>query len=199
MTDEELLRRFEPVLRFTHGELFYPFPAETYMQSCDLLGGSSLESWRVLVEAGGLDEARLVELGDAPPGEERFLRFVQQPLNPIELARFNARPGRAVFQAPGRLARVGLLARILDAALVASLLVRGKVPGGTAAAASIKYDQLRRRDPRVSYHGRVVRRAGWVVLQYLFFYPMNDWRSTFEGANDHEADWEQAFVILAEM
>ena len=25
---------------------------------------------------------------------------------------------------------------------------------------------------------------------------MNDWRSTFEGANDHEADWEQCFVVL---
>ena len=25
---------------------------------------------------------------------------------------------------------------------------------------------------------------------------MNDWRSTFDGANDHESDWEQCFVIL---
>jgi hypothetical protein len=25
---------------------------------------------------------------------------------------------------------------------------------------------------------------------------MNDWRSTFHGANDHEADWEQVFVFL---
>jgi hypothetical protein len=28
---------------------------------------------------------------------------------------------------------------------------------------------------------------------------MNDWRSTFSGANDHEADWEQAFVICEEL
>jgi hypothetical protein len=46
------------------------------------------------------------------------------------------------------------------------------------------------------YHGRVVRDGRWVVLHYLFFYAMNDWRSTFEGANDHEADWEQCFVVL---
>ncbi|HEX5826812.1 MAG TPA: hypothetical protein VFY23_04775 [Candidatus Limnocylindrales bacterium] len=197
--DVALLRRFEPILRFTHGELFFPMPATTYLGSCDLLGGSSLHDWTVLVEAGELTEDRLVEAGDAPPGQLRFLRFVQEPLNPIELARFNSRPGRPVFSAPGRLARVGLLARILDAALVASLLVRGKVPGGTAAAAALKYDGLRARDPRVAYHGRVVRKSGWVVLQYLFFYAMNDWRSTFEGANDHEADWEQAFVILEEL
>ena len=36
----------------------------------------------------------------------------------------------------------------------------------------------------------------WVVLHYMFFYAMNDWRSTFEGANDHEADLEQCFVVL---
>jgi len=198
MTDEELLRRFEPILRFTYGEQFYPMPAERYLEACDLLAGTSLHDWGVLVPAGGLDAATLAERGDGGPGEIRFLRFVQAPMNPLELVQFNQRPGRPVFQAPGRLARVGLLARILDAALVASLLVRGKVPGGTAAAASVKYDEIRMRDQRVAYHGRVVREMGWVVLQYLFFYPMNDWRSTFDGANDHEADWEQAFVILHE-
>ena len=30
----------------------------------------------------------------------------------------------------------------------------------------------------------------------MFFYAMNDWRSTFDGANDHEADLEQCFVVL---
>ncbi len=197
--DEALLRRFEPILRFTHGELFFPMPATTYVAACDLLSGPSLGESRVVIPVGALTPETLAASGDAPPGEVRFLRFVQEPLNPIELARFNQRPDRPRFKAPGRLARVGLLARILDAGLLASLLVRGKVPGGTAAAAAIKYEALRAADHRVAYHGRVVRRDGWIVLQYLFFYPMNDWRSTFEGANDHEADWEQAFVILEEL
>jgi hypothetical protein len=197
--DEALLRRFEPILRFTQGELFFPTPATNYVAECDLLTGASLSTARVLIPAGELTPETLAASGDAPPGEVRFLRFVQAPLNPLELARFNQRPERPRFKAPGRLARVGLLARILDAGLLASLLVRGKVPGGTASAAALKYDAMRAADPRVSYHGRVVRKAGWVVLQYLFFYPMNDWRSTFEGANDHEADWEQAFVILEEL
>jgi len=194
--DEALLRRFEPVLRFTQGELFFPTPATNYVARCDLLSGPTLNQARVIIPAGSLTPETLAASGDAPPGEARFLRFVQEPLNPIELARFNQRPDRPRFKAPGRLARVGLLARMLDAGLLASLLVRGKVPGGTAAAAALKYDAMRAADPRVSYHGRVVRRDDWIALQYLFFYPMNDWRSTFEGANDHEADWEQAFVIL---
>jgi hypothetical protein len=32
----------------------------------------------------------------------------------------------------------------------------------------------------------------------MWFYFMNDFRSTFSGANDHEADWEQAFIYLEE-
>ena len=179
--------------------MFLPTPATRYVEACDLLTGATPSTARVLIPPGDLDEETLAGAGDAPPGEVRFLRFVQAPLNPIELARFNNRPDRPRFKAPGRLARVGLLARMLDAGLVASLLVRGKVPGGTAAAAAIKYEAIRAADPRVSYHGRVIRQDGWVVLQYLFFYPMNDWRSTFDGANDHEADWEQAFVILEEL
>ena len=194
--DLALLRQFEPILRFTRGELFLPMSAESYVAACDLLSGPSSRESAIVIPAGELTARRLAEIGEAPAGHSRYLRFVQQPMNPIELARYNQRPDRSEFRAPGRLARVGLLARLLDAALVASLLVRGKVPGGTAAAASLKYDGIHAQDPRVSYHGRVVRRDGWIILHYLFFYAMNDWRSTFDGANDHEADWEQAFVIL---
>ena len=108
--------------------------------------------------------------------------------------RGRARPlasGRsATFPAPGRLARVGLPARLVDAGLVTSLLLRGGVPGGTAAAAEAVRGLGER--PARLYHGRVIATGGWVVLHYLFFYAMNDWRSTFDGANDHEADWEQA-------
>ena len=79
-----------------------------------------------------------------------------------------------------------------------SLLLRGQVPGGTNAAAQVRYAAIREDDPRVAYHARVVRTDGWVVLHYMFFYAMNDWRSSFDGANDHEADLEQCFVVLEE-
>lgn len=194
--DEALLRRFEPILRFTDGELFFPSPVAGYVERCDLLSGSSVRDRRVLVPEGELTLDRLAASGDdATPGETQFMRFVQEPFNPLELTRWRQRPGHPVFKAPGRLARVGLPARLLDAGLILSLLVRGRVPGGTTAAAQVKYAAMRAADPRISYHGRVVRGDGWVVMQYLFFYAMNDWRSTFSGANDHEADWEQAFVI----
>jgi hypothetical protein len=91
---------------------------------------------------------------------------------------------------------VGLFGRLVDAGFDATLLMRGTVPGGTAAAAEVKYAHARTKDPRFVYHGRVVRRNGWIALHYLYFYFMNDYRSTFSGVNDHEADWEQVFVYL---
>jgi hypothetical protein len=195
--DLDLLRRYEPVVRFTDGEHFFPMDAASYVAACDLLlvrvGGRP----EVLVPAG---ELTLERLGDEIPqaGEERYLRFVRKPMDGFELARWNRRPDRPHFRAAGRLARVGLFARLIDAGFTASLLVRGRVPGGTAAAAPHPYEAIRVADPRVVYHARVIRKDGWIVLHYLFIYAMNDWRSSFFGANDHEADLEQAYVVLEE-
>jgi hypothetical protein len=195
-SDLDLLRRHEPILRFTDGELFFPMAAGSYVDACDLLTGPNLREARVAIPAGELNLERLAAVGDPPPGEAQFLRFVPKPLSAFELRRWQGRPEHQRFSAPGRLARVGLPARLVDAGLVTSLLLRGRVPGGTAAAASERYDDIRQQDPRIVYQGRVVREGRWVVLHYMFFYAMNDWRSTFEGANDHEADLEQCFVVL---
>jgi hypothetical protein len=194
-SDLDLLRRHEPILRFTDGELFFPMSTAPYVEACDLLTGPTLREARIAIPAGELDLEGLAAVGDPAPGEAQFLRFVPEPLNALELRRWQSRPEHGRFSAPGRLARVGLVARLVDAGLVTSLLLRGRVPGGTAAAASERYDAIRAKDPRVVYHGRVVRQDRWVILHYMFFYAMNDWRSTFEGANDHEADLEQCFVV----
>ena len=194
--DLALLRRFEPLLRFTHGELFLPMATGPYVEACDLLEGPTLREARVAIPSGVLDLEHLGAVADPPPGHSQYLRFVPKPMSAVELARWRNRPDAPGFQAPGRLARVGLAARLVDAGLVTSLLLRGRVPGGTTAAASVRYDAIRARDPRTCYHARVRREGPWIILHYLFFYAMNDWRSTFDGANDHESDWEQCFVIL---
>jgi hypothetical protein len=72
------------------------------------------------------------------------------------------------------------------------------VPGDTAAAATLAYEQVLAESEGYSYHGRVVYEAGWVVIQYWFFYVYNNWRSGFSGANDHEADWEVVSIYLSE-
>jgi len=193
--DIALLREYEPIVRYNHGELFFPTAVEGYLAECDLLTGTTERDQTVLVPRG---ELTTDNLGDylAEPGRSLYLRLVQKPLNGLELAGWQLRGDRPRFNASGRLARVGLFGRLVDAGFNASLLLRGVVPGGTTAAAQIKYAGALKKDDRHIYYGRVIRRRGWIALHYMYFYFMNDYRSTFHGVNDHEADWEQVFVYL---
>jgi hypothetical protein len=79
----------------------------------------------------------------------------------------------------------------------ASLLLRGRVPGGLVAAAELGAREHLEPE-RCTYHGRVLRAGGYTVLQYWLFFVFNDWRSTFAGVNDHEGDWELVCVYLAD-
>jgi hypothetical protein len=54
-----------------------------------------------------------------------------------------------------------------------SLLLRGRVPGGTTAAAEQGYRAHAEPDS-CPYYGRVSRDRGFIALQYWFFYAMND-------------------------
>ncbi|MFL5650999.1 MAG: hypothetical protein ACJ777_06920, partial [Chloroflexota bacterium] len=96
-SDLELLRRLEPILRFTDGELFFPMATGPYVESCDLLAGPSLREARVIVPAGELDLEKLADVGDPAPGEAQFLRFVPKPLNALELRRWRSRPEHQRF------------------------------------------------------------------------------------------------------
>jgi hypothetical protein len=89
------------------------------------------------------------------------------------------------------------MGRVADAVFRLTFLLRGRVPGGTAAAAQLQYAAIQAEGPVSAYYGRVFRRGSYTVLSYQFFYAMNDWRSSFFGVNDHEADWEQVFVYLS--
>ena len=195
--DLELLRRFEPIIRYTRGEYFFPMAVDPYLAECDLWAGSPRGGSTLLAPRGEVSAETLPLWQARVPGQALFLRLVQEPLSGLELARGD-RPRRPPFSAPSRLARVGILPRLIDTGFDLSLLVRGTVPGGTVAAAEAKYARMRASDPAYCYYGRVVRQAGWTVCHYLFLYAMNDWRSSFAGANDHEADWEQCFVFVDE-
>lgn len=194
MTSElELLRRHEPIVHYTQGEMFFPCPVEPYIERCSLWRRVPDQPPEQLVPAGELTVEKLVAHGaenDAP----LFLRFVETPLSGLEYERW--RKTRPPFQGSGRLARVGLLPRFIDSMFQLSLYLRGKVPGGTAGRAELQYHDIRRENTAVPYYGRVFRSDGYIVLQYHFFYAMNDWRSSFFGVNDHEADWEQVLIYL---
>jgi len=193
--DLALLRAHEPVLAYTRGELFLPASAERYVTLCSLRGRRGEAPDEELVPAGGLTLERLAGLGAEFPGYDLALRLVQQPADrrAVRTARHQA---PRVISRSAKLAAVGLLARLVDVLVRLSLVIRGSVPGGvTTEAARIHRERLA--DGPRCYYGRVVRSHGYVALQYWFFYAMNDWRTTFGGLNDHEADWETVTVFLS--
>jgi hypothetical protein len=200
-TDEALLRRFEPVARYTRGNRFFPMDAEPYVRACSLWVRRPGEEEVCLVPHGKLTLDRLAEPQRDEFGAVHYLRFTD-PQEAKKLVLRNPRRDRRsgeVFRAGrGRLARVGYVSRIMDTLFSLTLLARGRVPGSTAAAGRAAYARILAEDKHYRYHGRVLRQDGWVVLQYWFFYAFNDWRSGFFGANDHEADWEKVFVYLSE-
>jgi hypothetical protein len=195
-SDLALLRAYEPVVRLTKGELFLPTAVDPYVAQCSLWSGVRGGEVTLIVPARELTLERLSEVGVLHRGQRLFLRFVQEPLGRAEYLRWRRIP-RERLSATGRFTTTGVFGRLIDAALRASLLLRGKVPAGLAAAAETTYRE-RLEANRFTYYGRVVRAGGYVCLQYWYFYAMNDWRSTFGGINDHEADWEMVTIYLAE-
>lgn len=202
-----LLRRFEPIMRFTRGERFYPMDIEPYVRSCSLWIQRANEEAVCLVPRGELTLDSLAQQPQDELGATNFLRFTD-PQSFKELysgglgrrrASRNVKGLQDVFRAgPGRLARVGYLSRVADALYSVALLARGRVPGEASSAAATHYQHMMSEREQYRYHGRVLRQDGWIVLQYWFFYAFDDWRSEFFGANDHEADWEKISVYLSE-
>ena len=203
--DLALLRRFEPVFRFTRGEELYPADVGWYVEQSSLWLSHPDGHRELLIEESKLNLDRLGEERTLPRGAILHLTF-SDPLNLAQLSAFLLEEGVRQFRDPehrfradvARLARVGYTSRFLDAIFSLTLFLRGRVPGDLAAAALLA---CRQRPPEQQWHpyyGRVVRENGWVVLQYWVFYPFNNWRSGFFGANDHEADWEMITIYLSE-
>ncbi len=200
LSNRELLRRYEPILRFTQGERFFPMSVEPYVRACTLWVQRPNEVPQQVMPADQLDLDTLAHPYPAEFGTIHYLRLVE-PYAAAKSMLSNLRRSETgdIFHAGmGRLARVGYGSRLIDALFSIALLARGRVPGDIAAAAELIYDQIRQEDNRYLYYGRVVREQGWVVLQYWFFYLFNNWRSNFFGANDHEADWEMCCIYLSE-
>lgn len=202
--DRALLQRFEPVIRYTRGERFFPLDVDRYVRACSLWVQRPGEPPHCVLPEGEVTLEKLAEPRAAEFGAVYYLKFIE-PLNIAELAAYAVQTGLAkkdptdVFSAGrGRLARVGYGSRFVDALFSITLLARGRVPGDTAAAAGQLFEKLLPAGEPHRYYGRVVRQNGWLALQYWFFYPFNNWRSGFFGVNDHEADWEMIYVYLSE-
>ena len=202
--DLDLLRTFEPVVRFTKGEQFFPTDVDRYIRECSLWAHYPDGREEVEVKQGELTLESLIQQRPAVFGTVRFLRFIETltlseaAIALTEQAQLRRKLGNYFKVGMGRLARGGFLPRLADALFSLSFLLRGKVSAATAAAAELAFNRMHDEDEKYVYYGRVVRQNGWTVLQYWYFYCYNSWRSGFHGVNDHESDWENVCIYLYE-
>ncbi len=194
--DLDLLKEYEPVLLFTKGEQFFPMQVEPYIDRCSLWEAIDGEN-NLMVPEGHLNKKTLARAQPSTVDTVQYMRFAE-PLSYRALANYLRKHKRGFRPSQGRLARVGLGARLLDTLFSITLILRGRVPGGTHASAHLRYLEIMDQQEDYSYYGRVLHEHGYTVLQYWYFYCMNDWRSGFNGVNDHEADWEHVAIYLAE-
>ncbi len=190
-------------MRFTRGEELYPTDVDWYVRHASLWVSHADGHRELLAEEGQLNLARLGEERPVERGAVLHLTF-SDPLNLAQLSAFLLEEGVRHLRDPhnrfradvARLARVGYTSRLLDAVFSLTLFLRGRVPGDAAAAAILACRRRPEGERARPYYGRVVHENGWIVLQYWIFYPYNNWRSGFFGANDHEADWEMISIYL---
>lgn len=179
--EHDLLVRHAPDLILAGSEQFRPTAVDGYVAACTV----------VLPDRITVGAVPLAELDDRwPPGSS--LRFVDGSERRDRSWRAQRRRLRAA--APPRSSRAGLFGRLLGALFQLSVWFRPTMPARTAGAAAAKAARLGIEGRAVCY-GRVVRAGEWKVLHYAFFYVMNDWRTGYGGLNDHEGDWEQAWIF----
>ncbi|CAN5382945.1 hypothetical protein BH23ACT6_BH23ACT6_24640 [soil metagenome] len=194
-SDLDLLRTFEPVVRFTRGEFFFPVSAARYAEQAALWSddpdGESVREY----PPGTLDLSLLSAHCTTNQGLAHSLSGVDTGTGHERPVRIPLKDRPPLLRGSSRLASVGVTARLIDAANRLSLLFRGSVPGGSAARSFLlQRDHLDVDQP--TYYGRIVRDGDWIIAQYWFFYCFNNWRSGFGGVNEHEGDWEQVTVYL---
>jgi hypothetical protein len=199
--EEQFLRRFEPVCRYTRGEVFFPMDVEPYIRACSLWSQNPGSDAACVIPQGELTLENLTQPRASRLDTVYFLRFIE----PLEIRRLitylrqqrkTSDPNSLFRVGYGRLARVGYSSRFADLLFSLSLLLRGRVPGDSSAAAALEYQRIMNPGEHYCYYGRVVEQNGWTVLQYWFFYAFNNWRSAFFGVNDHEGDWESVNIYL---
>jgi len=106
--DLTLLRSFEPVVRYTEGELFFPTCVQAYVAQCSLWAGADGRAGgegraeSLLVPAGALTLDGLCDVAHTSRRDRPLhLRFVQEPLDRASYRQWR-RADRPRLRAQGR-------------------------------------------------------------------------------------------------
>ena len=94
----ELLRRYEPVIRFTEGELFFPMAVDAYVEQAALWGRAAGKGERKrLVDHGELDLDVLCTHARTDVGTTLELHYVPAALTPGRVTAVAARSQPPTF------------------------------------------------------------------------------------------------------
>jgi hypothetical protein len=80
MDDLELLKKYEPVLRFAKSERFFPMAVEPYLEKCSIFPSGPIGAAELF---GHFHEPLVGKIGGLK-SHEYFLRFVNKPLNDFD-------------------------------------------------------------------------------------------------------------------
>lgn len=215
--------RYAPVMKFGKGEKFFPMNAENYMARC------SLHYWQgddehILVRPPGYVELEFLNEYEGDPDfhgdilknakkEDFFLvsadhqGFVKEEYAQRLAAHIDAQATPfGLFGADLRRHLLSVVARMIELGTLAALKAisiasGGGLPSRICEQALKNYGGMEANPP--TYYYRYVPKADaggkYDVLQYWFFYYYNDWAATHGGINDHEADWEAAFLYFEDL
>jgi hypothetical protein len=156
----ELLLKYEPVLYFDSENKVLPIDSASYVSHCSL--------WLTPRAIFTFKKPLLVkDWGEIQRGD--LAQYVSPP-NALYYLRF-AQLDEATVDAMGRQGLNITTSHIINEGLK-------------------QYAALPEVDRAPTYHGRAFVIDKFLVLQYWFLYPINDFRTSHGGINDHEGDWE---------
>ncbi len=201
MNDSELLRKYEPVLRFAKSERFFPMAVEPYLEKCSIFPSGPQGVVGLLSTLSS--ESLVTRVGKLQSGEY-YLRFVNDPLIDSDIWIWWAVLSAVAISVGWFISR---LAGVGDAILLSFLapgVIMDMMSNATetvARKAFRQYQKILETNQQPVYYGRVTERQddkgnNWKSLQYHFFYAFNDWRLAANGINHHEGDWEMVAVYL---
>lgn len=222
MPVDDLHPKYAPIMRFSRGERFFPMAVDDFLTYCAL---HAKGQDRPIIPRGQVTLNDLSRHGNSPDvflrsvakgplhGKEvaskwgagairLYYDWTQNPIPPWSEAMARSAYDWFSEKTKGATKLFWWNNLLLPKAHadkkrgVREELPRFKLPQDVRASAIDAYEASQGKDRNYTYYYRAMKQAGYLDLQYWFFYPYNDWAGGYNGFNDHEGDWEGFHVFF---
>ncbi len=222
MAGDELHEKYAPIMRFSRGERFFPMSVDDFLTYSALyvkdkgipviprgevtlddlaIQDSSQETFLRSVAVGPLDGVEVASKW----GVEAIYLIYEWSQNPV--ATWTEAWARSTYDWFSEKTKAATQLFWWNKLLlpkthadekdgVREELPRFDLPPEVRESAIESYEASQGRERNYTYYYRTMRQAGYLDLQYWFFYAYNDWASGYGGFNDHEGDWEGFHVFF---